>query len=390
MSVSTVLRKASFRGIRFHVKRSEQSAGFQYKIHSFPGGRQKAFAEALSEKPEILPLEAFLVGPDASVTCDLLLEACRKEGPGRLLHPRAGYMEARCLSFQVTESSERIGCIRISMEFIRHIPDETQSPGLAELMHSAEALMHASMLSFCEEMEVLSLPSYALGGISSAAEKIRDFIRSCPASPLEDAQSSLALIQKDFRELLRDTGKAAEAVRSSIQSLPLKQSIRLQQKIRAEHEEEREDSTGDEISESRRKEVRSVAAFQSFAAVSALVSACQDFQRLTAAEGLSSPLLLRELTQQKESLIQAMDHLLPLLPDASCDSLFLLRSSFLRRSRQLSSSSLTETLHLSEALPALVIAAERYQDLSREGELISAQTEGFYGMISGKTELPRV
>ena len=209
MSFEKHLQKASYRGIKFHVTASERVMGFNYKLHIFPGNKRKAFAEQVSEEPQVLPLEAFLIGKDAQYTRDLLISACRKRTPGKLLHPQIGYIDAYCKSFRIREVFDRIGKIMISMEFIE-APKKSLMPdfGIIEMIKEADKLLDDALVSFNEAMSVLDLPAYGIASLAKTINKLSSFVTSSnglgriPETAV-DIKDSLLSLKDEFGSLLK-------------------------------------------------------------------------------------------------------------------------------------------------------------------------------------------
>ncbi|NRA43477.1 MAG: DNA circularization N-terminal domain-containing protein [Oligoflexales bacterium] len=197
MSFKDLLQRASFRGIKFHVESVERKVGFNYKMHVFPGTKRKAYAEELSEEPEILPVEAFLIGPDASYTKDLLIAACRKRTPGKLLHPQIGYINAKCKSFRIRETLNKVGKIQFSMEFVEvEVEDKSLIPGLdvLDVLKKVDEALNTAALQLTEALSILDMPAYAMAKAAKILNKVSNMVTS------ENGLGRIASTGKDVRD----------------------------------------------------------------------------------------------------------------------------------------------------------------------------------------------
>jgi prophage DNA circulation protein len=123
MSWREQLLPASFRGVRFAVRRSSSAFGRRVVVHEYPL-RDKPYVEDLGRRARVMRIEAVLVGEDYRTDRDALIEAIEQEGPGKLVHPYFGELTvslddspasidettdqggAAFISFSVVESGE--------------------------------------------------------------------------------------------------------------------------------------------------------------------------------------------------------------------------------------------------------------------------------------------
>ena len=166
-------------------------------MHVFPGTKRKAYAEELSEEPEILPVEAFLIGPDASYTKDLLIAACRKRTPGKLLHPQIGYINAKCKSFRIRETLNKVGKIQFSMEFVEvEVEDKSLIPGLdvLDVLKKVDEALNTAALQLTEALSILDMPAYAMAKAAKILNKVSNMVTS------ENGLGRIASTGKDVRD----------------------------------------------------------------------------------------------------------------------------------------------------------------------------------------------
>jgi len=86
------LRRASFRGVGFHVAGSEDTVGHRNVLHEIPG-RDDAISEGQGRKASRFTIEGFLIGPAVIADRHRLQGALEASGPGRLVHPFYGSLD---------------------------------------------------------------------------------------------------------------------------------------------------------------------------------------------------------------------------------------------------------------------------------------------------------
>lgn len=227
MSFKELLQRASFRGIKFHVEAAERKVGFNYKMHVFPGTKRKAYPEQLSEEPEILPIEAFLIGPDASYTKDLLIEACRKRSPGKLYHPQIGFINAKCKSFRVKEVLNRVGKIHVSMEFIEvEAQDKSMIPGLnvLDVLQKVDDALNSAALQLTETLSILDMPAYTMARAAQMLNKISNIVTSDNglgqiASASKDIKDAIDALKDEGERLVNSPKELANKVLSALEHM---------------------------------------------------------------------------------------------------------------------------------------------------------------------------
>lgn len=113
MSLQDQLRPASFRGVPFGVISTEASGlARRIELHEYPR-RDSAFAEDLGAQTGTFEVEAFVAWPFR----DALIEACRRAGPGPLVHPLLGTHTVVCTGCDVSESTQSAGVSRFALAF---------------------------------------------------------------------------------------------------------------------------------------------------------------------------------------------------------------------------------------------------------------------------------
>ncbi|HEY1136568.1 MAG TPA: DNA circularization N-terminal domain-containing protein [Xanthomonadaceae bacterium] len=123
MSWREQLLPASFRGVRFNVRRNGFQFGRKTVVHEYPL-RDTPYVEDLGRRARTMRIDAIILGDDYRATRDALIEAIEASGPGKLVHPYYGELTvslddspasidesddmggAAVISFSVVESGE--------------------------------------------------------------------------------------------------------------------------------------------------------------------------------------------------------------------------------------------------------------------------------------------
>lgn len=112
------LRDASFRGVPFSVEDDEGEFGRRVQVHEYPN-RDKPFTEDLGRAARRLTINAYLVGSDYSDQRDRLIAAIETPGPGTLVHPHYGEMKGSVDgNVKVSHSRQEGRMCRVSFQFV--------------------------------------------------------------------------------------------------------------------------------------------------------------------------------------------------------------------------------------------------------------------------------
>lgn len=387
MAYEQIIQKASFRGIQFNVEASERTMGFKYKLHVFPGMNSnkkytRARPEELSEEPQIFPLEAFLIGPDAAYTRDLLIAACRKREPGRLLHPQVGYIDARCKSLRIRENFSRVGKIYVSMEFVEYIrPVDMQSPDmLLDALNTANDFLNDSMASMVDAMAVLDLPAYALGNVAGMLNKVANFITSKNGlgrigSTITDLKDAIVAIQTEAESLLNAPQKLASQIKNALAYLRGEDAIEAHQAFQSEIIF----PVPPALTPTEEKIIRAKNIIAEYCASVAIALAVERLVESQKEEFSSNS----EAKTYVEKLILAIGFAMDFSGPGKYSSLQTLKASL----KQIVLLPETELIQIDHPLPGLVIAYDRYEDLAKEDDILRRnQKIDYSGEIRGELE----
>jgi hypothetical protein len=110
------LRRASFRGMPFYTESHGGDHGRRWADHEYPG-RDTPYAEDLGRRQRVWRFTGYLIGDEYPGQRDQLVQACEQDGPGELVHPTIGTVQAVCRSISHSETRDRGRAVTLNFEF---------------------------------------------------------------------------------------------------------------------------------------------------------------------------------------------------------------------------------------------------------------------------------
>ena len=110
-------REASFRGVSFYWQEGDDEVGRRVAIHTYPL-RDPTMSEDLGKKPARVSMKGFVLGDGFLAAADRLIKACQQPGPGVLVHPLLGSLRVICLGCRPSYSTGRKGMVTFDLEFV--------------------------------------------------------------------------------------------------------------------------------------------------------------------------------------------------------------------------------------------------------------------------------
>jgi prophage DNA circulation protein len=165
------LRPASFRGVPFGVLDASHDEGRRLVVHLFPQ-RDLPYIEDLGLTEGRYSINGFVLGLDAIEKRQKLIDACRAEGPGELIHPTFGSLKVYAERWPSVESKDTGRYIGFALQFV--LAPDSVSPSVttdtaAAVDESADAAKRQSLTSFNNDFGVSGQPDFvaddAMGGL---------------------------------------------------------------------------------------------------------------------------------------------------------------------------------------------------------------------------------
>ena len=117
-SLPTSLLPALWRYIPFEAREVGRETGRRLVTHEYPN-RDEPYNEDMGRKARKWKLQGFVLGEGAPAIRDRMIDACEKKGPGPLLHPTLGLVQARCDSLSVKESVDGgVNVVEFTFDFV--------------------------------------------------------------------------------------------------------------------------------------------------------------------------------------------------------------------------------------------------------------------------------
>jgi hypothetical protein len=167
------LRRASFRGASFFVDEASGEYGRRWADHEYPG-RDTPYAEDLGRSQRVWRFTGYVLGDRYVAERDRLLQACEMAGPGELVHPTFGAVQAACRSVSFTEERERGRICTLTFEFAEagqlQEPSQATDPNLA-CEYAADGLSEVAPGQFASSFSIAGAGPWVAG---AAADDVRN------------------------------------------------------------------------------------------------------------------------------------------------------------------------------------------------------------------------
>jgi prophage DNA circulation protein len=122
MAWSETLLDCSFRGVRFEVLRTQDSADRSTAEHSYPY-IDGADIQDLGRGPRVINLDAYFYGDNYETQMRAVLAALDKPGAGELVHPVFGSIaKAQLRRYQLSHDADHVDQCVVSLEFVESTP----------------------------------------------------------------------------------------------------------------------------------------------------------------------------------------------------------------------------------------------------------------------------
>lgn len=383
---------ASFRGVPFYVESAERGGGRRTVTHEFPF-RDRPFVEDLGRKARSFSVEGYVLGPGYMAAKAALVQALEERGPGTLVHPYYGDVQAICSELRVRESTSEGGIARFGLTFeetteTAPMPAATVAAS-AVLQASADAAAAAVEEEFAETYLVDDLPPSALESLIAAVEEAAAAIDEALGPFIAAAEAAAALkrdldrlvlkvesiIRKPF-QVIGDMKRAFDALAEG----PLLPSLGLRGLIAmagfGPSGSRPPGTTG-----MRRREQACWDALVGAIRGLAIVTAC----RVAVAEEFDS---YDAAVAARDAIVERIDELLETAGDTAFAALIQLRADLVRAIPGEESDLPRLVAHVPDVtVPSLVLAHRLYGDVDLEGDLVARNRIARPGFVVGGTRL---
>ncbi|UJQ36123.1 DNA circularization N-terminal domain-containing protein [Aeromonas caviae] len=417
MSWTDRLQAASFRGVAFKVDGDDLQIGRRTVVHEYPG-RDTPSVEDMGRETREYAITAYLIGPDFIAERDRLIAALEQVGPGELVSPWYGRMNVVVMGKQRISHSKKDGrmCV-VSFTFVESGEDEwpTATPlGSSLLAGRSTSLLDRAQSAFASAFGLDGLPEWMSMATVEHASALLGDVADMLGSADGKMSAAMRLLQGDLGVLMPppstawifsrrladvlDAGNGASSTARSLLSLSNRTATASQtQSARpvgvwpsAAQDKQQADRLTNSVSEL----VRVNLIASSAQAVALMPPPSQPTTTPARAPALDSVVVTPpaeaidtpthdELEEARQTIIAAIDKESERTTDDGVyQALRDLRRelvSTLRQQQQHSSKLVTRTP--SDTVPALVLAAEWYDDAGRADELIAKNNLSHPGFV---------
>lgn len=133
---------ASYMGVPFYIERDEEDGGRRLHVHEFPN-RDDPFIEDLGASVREWSVKAYLIGDASDAQSDGLVQMFVTKGPGTLVLPAQGPVNARLHTYKRERERDKMGLFGFTLKFFRDgtATAITSSPYLGQLVFDAGAAL---------------------------------------------------------------------------------------------------------------------------------------------------------------------------------------------------------------------------------------------------------
>lgn len=131
-------RRASYKGVRFHVLEVSPDMGKRLETHEFPK-RDTPYTESFGRSARRWNFRAFMLGPDAAARAQRLCAVCEADGAGLLVLPSEGSVVVENVTIGRVESVDHGRMVMLSLSFV----EKGSAPGLIGSIVTSIAVFNA-------------------------------------------------------------------------------------------------------------------------------------------------------------------------------------------------------------------------------------------------------
>lgn len=190
---------ASFKGFAFPVTKGGSEHGRRGAEGEFPFGEETAYAD-LGRKIRKFSLTAQFTGPNYIDEVNAFIRVCESKGPGELVHPTRGVVNAACTKCDPSEEfKDGEGVSEVSLEFV-----EAQNEGMSLSSLAGVAIDESlgELIDFLgSAWDLAAVPFFAVqGALDTAGEALGagiEAIRSA-VGPLADRDTLATISDAQF------------------------------------------------------------------------------------------------------------------------------------------------------------------------------------------------
>lgn len=363
--------RGSFRDVEFIIESDDLEFGRRKQVHEFPL-RNFSAVEDLGRKSRKFSIECFVIGPEYMVARDQLIAAIEQPGPGVLVHPYFGTLNAEVIEAKKSETTRGGGRASFSLSFI-----ETGEREFAFVSTDTQALVEdAAEVCEGECVDEFAAIYDTVGQVQEFVEGVQDELESALQS-IEDVVGDVVNTVTDLILAPVELGSAIMGTVNTISNLiddPL-QALSVYEDL---FDSQPSGPPVPRTTSNRIQQADNIDAIHVLIQRAAVIGACDLSARInfTAVDDALS-LMVRLMAAIDDQVEQAntdgVYHAFQDLRAAVAEDLRV-RGAKLPRVRRIENTS---------NLPALVIAYRVHNDVARESEIVERNKVSHPGFVPG-------
>jgi prophage DNA circulation protein len=210
------LRDASFRNVPFSVEDDESSFGRRVQVHEYLN-RDKPFTEDLGRATRRLTINAYLIGDDYADQRDRLIVAIETAGPGTLVHPQFGEMQGSIDGqVSVTHSVAEGRMCRVSFQFVEsgELSFPTAGAATAQRLKASGGLFDDAIEGMFSAFSLSGIPDFLQSDVLADAAGMLNDVADAFKMVDSGVSAAMRLLQGDLSVILMPPGTANDFVRA--------------------------------------------------------------------------------------------------------------------------------------------------------------------------------
>lgn len=210
------LRDASFRGVSFSVEDEEGTFGRRVQVHEYPG-RDKPFTEDLGRATRRLSINAYISGDDYSDKRNRLIAAIETPGPGTLIHPNYGEMQGSIDGqVRVTHSTAEGRMCRITFHFVEsgELSFPTAGSATGKRLSDSTGLFDGAIESAFEAFSLSGISDFIQSDVLADGASMLKQASDAFSMVNDGVSAAMRLLQGDLSVILMPPSSANDFVRA--------------------------------------------------------------------------------------------------------------------------------------------------------------------------------
>lgn len=210
------LQAASFRGVPFSVENDESTFGRRVQVHEYPN-RDKPYTEDIGRATRRIQLDAYLIGDDYPEQRDRLIAAIETAGPATLVHPYYGEMRGSVDgTVRIIHSRDEGRMCRVSFSFVESGELSFPTSGIAsgQRLESSVSFLEDAISSVMSALSLDGLSDFVQSEILGEGANMLGVITDAFKMVDSGIDAAMRLLKGDLSVILMPPSTANDFVRA--------------------------------------------------------------------------------------------------------------------------------------------------------------------------------